>query len=159
MRTVSLAVLLFAFWLGLSGHYTPFLIGVGLLVTALCVFLARRMGTIDAEGHPVHLVLSALWYVPWLVWQITKSALGVTKIILNPALPISPTMTRVRASQKTPIGVNVYANSITLTPGTVTVGVEGTNDLVVHAITAAGAIELEGGEMDKVASRFEGASA
>ena len=72
-------------------------------------------------------------YFPWLIREIAKSAWAVTKIILHPSLPISPTMTVVRASQRTRVGVATYANSITLTPGTITVGVNG-NELTVHAL-------------------------
>jgi len=79
----------------------------------------------------------------------------VTKVILHPSLPISPTMTVVRASQKTTTGVTAYANSITLTPGTITVGVS-SNDLTVHALVRDGALDLEGGGMDRRVSQFEG---
>ena len=98
-----------------------------------------------------------IFYYPWLIREIAKSAWAVTKIIINPKLPISPTMTVVRASQRTAAGVATYANSITLTPGTITVGVNG-NDLTVHALVREGAIDLEGGEMDRRVSRFEGAT-
>jgi multicomponent Na+:H+ antiporter subunit E len=66
-------------------------------------------------------------------------------------------MTVVRASQKTAVGVATYANSITLTPGTITVGVNG-NELVVHALVVDGALDLEGGGMDRRVSRFEGSA-
>ena len=69
-------------------------------------------------------------------------AWAVTKIILHPSLPISPTMTVVRASQNTSAGIATYANSITLTPGTITVGVNG-KELVVHALAVEGALDLE----------------
>jgi multicomponent Na+:H+ antiporter subunit E len=157
MRVVSLAGFLFAFWLALSGHYTPVLIAAGLASAALCVFVAGRMGILDVEGHPVHLARGAITYVPWLVREIAKSAWAVTKIILRPGLPISPTMTVVKASQRTPLGVNVYANSITLTPGTITVGVRD-NLLTVHALVREGADDLEAGGMDRRVSQFEGES-
>ncbi|MBU2531752.1 MAG: Na+/H+ antiporter subunit E [Alphaproteobacteria bacterium] len=154
MRNVSLALLLFLFWLALSGHYTGFFITLGLLTTLLCLFLARRMGTVDAEGVPIQLALGAVTYIPWLLWEILKSAWAVTRIIIDPSLPISPTMTRVKATQRTASGLNVYANSITLTPGTVTTGVTG-NILTVHAIVSEGADDLEAGGMDARVSRFE----
>ena len=113
------------------------------------------MGVVDAEGHPVHLVRGALTYFPWLWWEIAKSAWAVSKLILNPRLPISPTMTQVVATQKTTVGVASYANSITLTPGTITTGVKG-NVLTVHALTLEGALDLERGGMDARVSRFEG---
>jgi multicomponent Na+:H+ antiporter subunit E len=66
-------------------------------------------------------------------------------------------MTVVRTSQKTPAGVATYANSITLTPGTITVEVSG-NDLIVHALVRDGADDLEAGGMDRRVSQFEGAA-
>jgi multicomponent Na+:H+ antiporter subunit E len=64
-------------------------------------------------------------------------------------------MTRVKASQRTSLGVVTYANSITLTPGTVTTGVNG-HVLTVHALVREGAINLEGGAMDARVAQFEG---
>ena len=154
-RYLSLAGFLFAFWLVLSGHYTPVLIAAGAVSAVVCVLAAIRMRVADPEGHPIELFRGALTYWPWLAWEIAKSAWAVTKIILHPTLPISPTMTTVRASQKTATGVATYANSITLTPGTITVGVSG-NDLTVHALVRDGALDLEGGGMDRRVSEFEG---
>jgi multicomponent Na+:H+ antiporter subunit E len=155
MRLASLAVVLFLFWLALSGHYTIFLMGSGAACAVLCAFIAARIGVVDAEGHPVHLLPGALTYFPWLWWEIAKSAWAVAKLIANPRLPISPTMTQVAATQKTTVGVATYANSITLTPGTITTGVKG-HLLTVHALTRDGALDLEGGGMDARVTRFEG---
>ena len=155
MRAISLTGFLFAFWLALSGHYTAVLIGAGAGCALLCVFAARRMRIADREGHPIHLLLGAVTYWPWLVREIAKSAWAVTKIILHPRLPISPTMTIVHAGQRTSVGVATYANSITLTPGTITVGVR-RNELTVHALILDGALDLEAGGMDARVSRFEG---
>jgi multicomponent Na+:H+ antiporter subunit E len=155
MRHLSLAVFLFAFWLALSGHYTPVLIAAGAASAGVCVLAAVRMRTVDEEGHPVQLFGRAPAYLLWLAVEIAKSAWAVAKIILHPRLPISPTMTVVRAAQRTRVGVAVYANSITLTPGTITVAVHG-NDLTVHALVRDGATDLEGGGMDRRVSRFEG---
>ena len=157
MRVVALAGFLFAFWLALSGHYTPALVAAGAACAVLSALAAVRMGTADSEGLPVHLLRGAVTYFPWLVREIAKSAWAVTKIILHPRLPISPTMTAVKASQQTSLGVVTYANSITLTPGTITVGVSG-HELTVHALTREGALDLEGGVMDRRVSRFEGAA-
>lgn len=155
MRTFSLAVALFGFWLALSGHYTPFLITIGFFAVLATVYFATKMGLIDAEGHPIQLVPAALTYVPWLIVEIVKSAWSVTKAILSPTLSISPTMTIVKASQRTNAGLATYANSITLTPGTITVAVNG-DKFTVHALESAGADDLEAGGMDKRVSQFEG---
>ncbi len=155
MRTLVLATALAAFWLALSGHYTPFLISVGALCVILVVYLAHRMHIVDEEGQPVELFLAAPTYWLWLFVEIAKSAWSVTWIILDPRLPISPTFTRVRAGQKTAAGIATYANSITLTPGTITTGVSG-DILDVHAIVKSGADDLEAGGMDQRVTQFEG---
>jgi multicomponent Na+:H+ antiporter subunit E len=154
MRYVSLGLLLFGFWLALSGHYTAFLITIGALSTLFCVAIARRANALDDESQPLHLFFGTLTYYPWLLREIAKSGWAVTKIILNPRLPISPTIIKVRAGQKTPAGIATYANSITLTPGTMTVGVDG-HDLTVHALVREGALDLKEGGMDRRVRRFE----
>ncbi|MEL6311180.1 MAG: Na+/H+ antiporter subunit E [Pseudomonadota bacterium] len=156
MRFVVLAVALAGFWFALSGYFKPLLIAVGTASILLCLWVAYRMRTIDEEGIPLQLLGGSITYLPWLLIEIVKSSWSVAQIIIDPRLPISPTMTRVRGSQKTPVGLNVYANSITLTPGTVTTNVAG-NDLTVHALIASNADDLEGGDMDRRVTRFEGA--
>jgi len=155
LRLVSTFLTLFAFWLLLSGHYTGFLMTAGILCSLGVVLFARRMGIVDQEGHPVDLIVPALFaYWPWLVKEIFTSALQVTAIILNPRLPISPTMLRVRATQKTDVGRTTFANSITLTPGTISVEV-GEDQILVHALTRDAALGLADGEMDRKVTRFE----
>ncbi|MCB1527967.1 MAG: Na+/H+ antiporter subunit E [Hyphomicrobiaceae bacterium] len=154
MRAFSLAVSLFAFWLALSGHYTLFLTSLGALAAIVVVWMSLRMGVVDAEGHPIQHLWPALTYYPWLLVEIVKSAWSVSKIIINPSLPISPTMTVVRASQRSNIGLTTYANSITLTPGTITVSVRG-DEFTVHALTREGADDVEAGGMDRRVRQFE----
>lgn len=157
MRHVSLILALAAFWLLLSGHFTPFLLAAGAgCVLAITWFVDRRMRVVDLEGHPSHLSLNALTYWPWLLWEIAKAGWDVTKIILHPRLPISPEMIRVPASQKTDVGLVIYANSITLTPGTISVETDD-GSILVHALTRAGAEGLESGDMDRRCTAFEAA--
>jgi multicomponent Na+:H+ antiporter subunit E len=156
MRIVSLIGFLLVFWLALSGHYTPWLIGVGVASALLCAYVALRVRIVDHEGQPYELLRGALTYWPWLVREIIKSAWGVTRIVLDPRLPISPTVTMVKASQKSTLGIATYANSITLTPGTLTIGVKG-DHLMVHALTREGALDLEAGGMDRRVTEFEAA--
>ncbi|MGE3645397.1 MAG: Na+/H+ antiporter subunit E [Beijerinckiaceae bacterium] len=158
MRHVSLAVVLFLFWLLLSGYFTFGLLTFGVLSVLAAVAVAGRMRAIDEEGHPLELVIGAITYWPWLIWEIVKAAWSVTKVIVDPALPISPTVVTLKATQKTTSGINTYANSITLTPGTITVGVDG-DRLTVHALTQDGADDLLGGGMDARVTQFERATA
>jgi multicomponent Na+:H+ antiporter subunit E len=154
---VSSGAVLFGFWLTLSGYIEPFLMSAGAASAAAVVWLAHRMALIDREAHPIHLRGRILTYLPWLLGEIGKSAWSVTKIILNPRLPITPSMVRVKASQRTSVGVVTYANSITLTPGTISVEV-GDGSILVHALTRQGAESLATGYMDRRVVRFEGAA-
>lgn len=155
MYRISAIVVLFVFWLVLSGYFDPFLVAAGAGSAIAVVWLAHRMDVIDREGHPIHLGWRALTYWPWLLKEIVKSALQVSKIIVTPSLPISPSFVRVKATQHTAVGLAIYANSITLTPGTVSVEVaEG--EFLVHALTKEGAASLMDGDMDRRVSRFEG---
>lgn len=152
---VSSSTVLFLFWLLLSGYFTPFLISAGVLSAVASVALAHRMIVVDREGHPVHLTWRAIPYWIWLVKEIAKSGWSVAKIVVDPRLPISPTLLRVKTSQRTETGQVVYANSITLTPGTISVELDD-HTILVHALTMGGADDLEGGEMDRRVTRMEG---
>ena len=155
MQRLSAIVILFVFWLLLSGYFEPFLLAAGVGCSVGVVWLAHRMELIDDEGHPIHLGWRVLGYWPWLFKEIVKSAWAVARIILDPRLPVSPELLRVKASQKTAVGVVTYANSITLTPGTISVEVL-PGEILVHALTHAGAEGLREGEMDRRVTRFEG---
>ena len=155
VHAISLGVVLGAVWLLLSGHYDPLILGLGLASCVVVVAITRRMDLVDHEGHPIHLTRRAIGYWPWLAWEIVKANVDVAKLVLAPSMPISPTLVRLSASQKSDLGLVIYANSITLTPGTVSVDVE-PGEILVHALSADAARELEGGEMDRRASQVEG---
>jgi multicomponent Na+:H+ antiporter subunit E len=157
-RTLSLALVLAAVWLLLSGHYEPLILAFGVASVAFVVLVARRKGLTDREGHPIDLLFGGLRYWPWLLVEMAKSNLAVARCILHPRMPISPTVIKVPASQRTDLGRVVFANSITLTPGTVSIIVE-RDTVVVHALTADAARDLaEGGEMNRRVTRMEGAA-
>ena len=156
-RTLSLFVLLFLTWLLLSGIYTGLLLGLGALSCLVVVVVCRRMKIIDPEGHPNHLIPGLLSYTPWLLWAIVKANIDVARRIVHPRLPMSPRVIQVEASQKTHLGQVIYANSITLTPGTVAVETdEGTID--VHALTREAAEDVRSGAMDSRVTDLEGES-
>ena len=147
-HAINLGLFLFALWLLLSGHYTPLLLLLGTVSTLLVVLLTTRADLIDREIQPVLIKPSVLLYWAWLGREIVKSNIDVSRRILNPSLPISPTIFTLRATQKTELGRVTYANSITLVPGTVTVDVE--EDLfTVHALTQEIAADLKRGEMNR----------
>ncbi len=157
-HAISLGLLLAVIWLLLSGHYTLLLISFGVLSVALVVLLALRMDVVDHEGHPLHLNSQALViYWCWLLKEIFVSNIYVCRLILSPAMPISPTVIALRSSQSSDLARVIFANSITLTPGTVTIDVDG--DITeVHAITEEAATSLLQGSMDARVTALESRS-
>ncbi len=160
MRLILITVALYLFWLALSGHYGLWFVVSGFLLSLGVVAFCWSKGITDAEGFPVGLLTRAVYYWPWLAFQILKSGLRVTRIILDPKLPISPTLVRVDALQKTAVGLTTYGNSITLTPGTLTVeATERGRALWVHAIERAGAEGFSDDEMNRKVAWFEATKA
>lgn len=154
VRAISLGGILFATWLLLSGHTEPFLIIVGAVSCLVCVVIVRRMDNADLEDIRIRFSPRIVGYWLWLAREIVKANVDVASRVLSPRLPISPTLIRVEASQKTPLYQAMFANSITLTPGTVTVDLED-GMLLVHALNKEAADELLGGEMDARAATVE----
>ena len=154
LHAISAFFALFLFWILLSGYFTAFLLGAGAASALAVVMFSRRLDVIDHEGSPMQLSLKVALYWVWLLKEIVKSAWDVSKIILQPSMPISPTMISFAPSQRTSVGLVIHANSITLTPGTITVTAE-PGSFVVHALTRAGADGVLAGEMDARVSACE----
>ncbi len=153
--SVGLVCALFVFWILMSGYFTPFLLAAGLGSAIAITWFAHRMEVADREGQPLHLTPQAMSYTPWLLKEIVKAALGVSRIILDPRLPVSPTLARFRPSQQSTVGLVTHANSITLTPGTITVEAQH-DEFLVHGLTREGALGTVDSEMDARVHRFEG---
>jgi multicomponent Na+:H+ antiporter subunit E len=149
VRAFLLLAALLAFHAGLSGAaqlHNFFLMGMGVLGCSAVTALAWRMGILDDEGLPIEYWLRTALYVPWLIWQIVLANIDVAKRVWNPDLPIAPRMIRVPHKLETPYGVATYINSITLTPGTVTIDV-GDGQFLVHALTKEAADDVLAGAM------------
>ena len=154
-----LGIVLFSFWLLWSGHFTHFpedllLIFFGFLSCLLVVLLSRRMGIVDDEGAPVQLGLRPFFYAPWLIKEIIVANIDVTRRILSFKMPIRPTMIKIKAKQQCDLGRVIFANSITLTPGTVSIAME--DDVItVHALTHEAAADDASGEMNDRVAKLE----
>ncbi len=148
MRLISLICVTMAVWLLFSGIYTPLLIGFGVFSCILVALIARRMDVIDHEGLPVQLGANIVIYWAWLLWEIVKSNIDVAKCVLFPGKYLEQSMFTVKVSQKSDLGKVIYANSITLTPGTVTVDLHD-DEVMVHALTRGTADGVKSGEMDR----------
>ena len=153
------ALILFAHlmlvWLLLSGHFETALVTYGVLSAVVVVALTAHLRILDSEALPVHLGIRPFLYLPWLFKEIVLSNIAVARVILDPQLPIRPRILRVRASQRSDVALVIYANSITLTPGTVTLDVRN-GEFLVHALTDESAEGLLTGEMDRRVAWLEG---
>lgn len=149
MKVFSYGVFLFVFWLLLSGHFEPLLLGLGLASVVLTIFLAKRMNVIDHESYPLHLSLQFPAFLGYIFREIVNANIDVIKRILKPrGKSISPQLIEIPVPQKTDLGRVIYANSITLTPGTVSVELT-KGKVTVHALTKEAADDLSGGSLAK----------
>ncbi len=145
----SLLGLLFVNWLLWSGHFDdPFIVSLGVASCLVTLYVSRRMKIVDEEGAPAQLGVRPLFYVPWLAKEVVASNIEVTKIVLSPVMPLQRSQIVVTATQKSVLGRVILANSITLTPGTVSVKVEG-DKITVHALSFEGPAEELSGEMNR----------
>tara|TARA_B100000614_G_C14449229_1_gene453543 strand:- start:2 stop:481 length:480 start_codon:yes stop_codon:yes gene_type:complete len=153
IKALLLFVFYFVIWLLLSGHYDPLLLTLGILSCITCLYVTWKAKFIDEEGLPLHLLFRLPIYTLWLFKEIIKANFDTAKIIIlnNP----DPQNFRVKSSQKTEAGKVTYANSITLTPGTVTTVLDG-DILEVHALSSDMADDVKSGVMDKKVSWLEG---
>lgn len=157
-RNLILFGVLFAAWLLMSGHYTPLLIGLGIISCLLATWLADRIGGTDEEGLPLHIMARLPAYLVWLVKEIIMSNIATGRLILFGRA--RPVMFETAASQSSSGGLVTYANSITLTPGTVTIEVKDAESdrsrFLVHALDPSFAEDVESGEMDRRVTALEG---
>jgi len=149
MMVFKYGVILFLFWLLLSGHFDPLLLGLGLASVALTVFLIKRMNVIDHESYPLHLSSRLPAFIVYIFREIVVANIDVIKrIMTGSGKAISPRLIEIPLPQKTDLGRAIYANAITLTPGTVSVKIK-ENKIIVHALTKEAADDLASGNMAK----------
>jgi multicomponent Na+:H+ antiporter subunit E len=134
LRTVFTTLTLFALWLLMSGVYQPLTIGLGAASSILAIYVGKRMNAIDRHPLEIHInFVSLMVYFAWLLVEIAKSNWAVTKLIVAPKMKLRQNMFEVPYVQKSDLGQTIFANSITLTPGTITVEVE-PDHFLVHAV-------------------------
>jgi multicomponent Na+:H+ antiporter subunit E len=147
-KLYRLIITLIIFWLLLSGIFTPMLLILGVISIVLVCYFSVQMKVLEHRGQPIYFrPFHLVRYWCWLIFQIVKSNWDVTQRILSPSLPIKPILKTVPATQKTEIGRIIYANSITLTPGTVAINIAKNGDILVHALHEDSIAELEEGAM------------
>lgn len=142
-------------WLLWSGMFSGLMLSFGLVSCLLVAWLASRMEMVDSDESTLMILVRMLGYIPWLVKEIIKSNIDVARRVWHPDLPISPTIVTVKASQRTALGLVLHANSITLTPGTLSIDV-GDGEIEVHSLAEELIASFDDGEMDRRVARLEG---
>lgn len=151
--TLGLAASLIAFWLVLSGHYTLLITSFGAASVALVVWLSRRMQIIDHEGPAAGFSLGLIRYWGWLLGRIMRSALRVSWLILGRPGQLQPAMRATPSTAQHDLNQVIYANSITLTPGTLAAEVD-EHEILIHALEAASITSLDRGGMRQRVERL-----
>ena len=129
---------------------------LGLLSIVIVLYISLRMDVLMHKGQPLYFrFFRVLQYCFWLIGQILLSNLDVVRRVFSPTLDIKPILKAIPSLQKTELGRVIYANSITLTPGTVAINIAKNGDVLVHALHADVLADLEEGTMGERVSRLE----
>lgn len=148
MHYLRILLFLAAFWWFLSGYLLALILALGTLSVLLVTWFVRRMDRVEGGYQRLRVGPGLFRYLGWLMWQVVLSNIALVRCIWDPALPIRPVWKRLDTRVATPFEKALYANSITLTPGTLTTDV--TDDhFMIHCLDPAGLQELKGGEMEQ----------
>ena len=151
-KSIALFLFLLGFWLLMSGHYTVLITSLGVISCLLCVYLTIKGNFLDNETIPIYFFPRLIQYTIWLIKEIFLSNITTAKVILSKSE--EPELFSVKATQNTNEGKVTYANSITLTPGTVTTQIKD-NVFEVHALTKEFGDDVRGSEMDRMVTWLE----
>jgi multicomponent Na+:H+ antiporter subunit E len=148
LRIGAGVALMMAVWLLWSGYFKPLLISLGFVSCCIVMLLSWRMGNLEQESVWQRRLLRFPRYWLWLGWEVVKSNLEVARVILSPRPTVSPRLVTIDAESTDEFAQAMLGNSITLTPGTLTLGIE-QGRLRVHCLTREGAVALAQGEMNR----------
>ena len=153
MRYLRFALFVATVWLLLSGHYTALILSLGGLSVLIVTWFIRRMDRVDGELGVLPMRPRLLYYLLWLMWQVVLSNIDLVRRIWDPTLPIRPTWQRLDIKVTSVPAKTLYANSITLTPGTLTTDVR-EDHFLVHSLSPDGIDELRKGGMERQIQRL-----
>lgn len=157
MSFLLTAIIMFAFWILLSGEFSLVLILSGIISSLFVAYMSHDLliGKVGirfgARGF-----FRFIKYLPWLFWQIILSNVDLVYRTLHPAMPIDPQIIEFDTKLESDIGIAMLANSITLTPGTVTIAAHKNGKFIVHAIATEPAETLLEGDMQARIKKVEG---
>ncbi|MGB0955127.1 MAG: Na+/H+ antiporter subunit E [Panacagrimonas sp.] len=150
----GLTAVLAVFWLTLSGHYTQLLLALGLASVILVAWIARRMDIVDHEGVPLHISIGVPLYWGWLLAQILLTGVTVARMAWSPRIRLNPNIRPTPTHAMSDLDRVIYANSITLTPGTLSLET-GDDAIEVHGLNEALQADLAGGAMKRRVDQLE----
>ena len=145
-HSFSLGVILLALWLGMSGKFTVFMLCLGLASILAVLYIAHRMDVIDQEKYPAHINVPLLRFWLYLSREVVIANIDVVRRIFTPGKSISPQMFELPQTLKTDLSCVIYANAITLTPGTVSVNLN-KESITVHSLSKEAMKDLCSGRM------------
>ena len=156
MSFLITTIVMFAFWILLSGEFTFILITSGVVASLITAYLSHDIfvGKADLKTETGR-VFKFIVYIPWLLWEIILANVEIAYLVLNPKPLVDPQIVRFKNDLKTDLGIVTLAHSITLTPGTVTVEAD-REEFVIHAIWQKSAEGIIGGEMQRKVKKIEG---
>ncbi|MFC1521707.1 Na+/H+ antiporter subunit E [Elusimicrobiota bacterium] len=151
------ACVMFGFWIMLSGDFHSLLVGSGVVSSLFVAYISHDyfVGGLKLFSL-IKRVLRFLGYLPWLLWQIALANVDLVYRVLHPGMPIDPKIIKFKVDLKSDAGITILANSITLTPGTVTIEAGKHGEFVVHAIADEAAASLTDGTMQGKVKKVEG---
>ena len=157
IRIIMASIVLFALWLLLSGHFGVFLLSLGALSCVFVAWVSEKLDLFSKDFSTLKFNLKLPGFLPWFIFEVIKSNIDVSLRILHPKLPIEPNIITLDASQHSDLATAIYANCITLTPGTYSLDLD-ENSIEVHSLTKIVAQDLQTGEMSRRISALESKS-
>ncbi|MFT5358484.1 MAG: multicomponent Na+:H+ antiporter subunit E [Polyangiales bacterium] len=154
LRRLLTILILSAVWTLWSWHSEPIVVGFGIFSILFTTYIVDRLGVLDSEGQPYEINIRLLRFIPWLVWEVLVANVQAAKLILSPTLKTRPHLIRVHAPQRTSLGKVIYANTITITPGTITLDIQD-DVILVHALSDEMASKDSTGATSKIISWLE----
>lgn len=130
----GLAAALAGFWFLLSGQGSPLFIGLAVVSVGLVLTLTARLSILDRDASPYHRSFHLAGYIGWLIVEIVKAHAAFIAVMFRPKHTIDPVLLTVRTTARTDLAKALFASSVTLTPGTLTLDTGG-DKVRVHALT------------------------
>jgi multicomponent Na+:H+ antiporter subunit E len=153
MRYIRSSLFVAVVWLLLSGHYTALILALGAVSLLIVIWFMWRMDRVDEKLGVLPMRPRVLYYLLWLMWQVVLSNIDLVRRIWDPTLPIRPTWQRLDIKVSSALAKTLYANSITLTPGTLTTDVR-EDHFMVHSLSPDGIEDLRKGGMEEQIQRL-----